>query len=106
MTDTPAPNQPLTATERSVLRAAQATHGRCSCGEVHADETEVTPAVTARMRGYLAAHPDHRFAVDDEAGLVAVIVTAPSGPPKVISCSCNLTAVLDAVGAPDATEFS
>lgn len=106
MADVPPRNQRPTATEHSVIRAAQASQSSCSCGEVHADGSGVTPAVMARMRGYLAAHPGHQFAVDDEAGLVAVITSDDSGHPKIIAQSNDLAALLDTVGAPAAENLS
>lgn len=92
-----------TATEQRALSAAKASRERCLCGEVHPDGDGVTQGVTARMRGYLAANPGHQFAVDDEAGIVAVIIPRDPGPPEVLAWSGDLIALLDQIEAP-ATE--
>lgn len=103
----PASGQPPTAAEQSVILAAQASQGRCVCGEVH--EAGITPAVIARMKGYIAAHPGQQFAADEEAGIMAVIVTpdpAEPGPPHIIAWSRDLLALLDDIGAPPAADLS
>jgi len=58
------------------------------------------------MQGYLAIHPGHQFAVDDEAGIVAVIAPHESGQPEIIALSEDLAALLDAVSAPAAENLS
>lgn len=101
-------DQNLLAAEQDALFATRAQRERCRCGEVHCDCDGVTPAVVARMKGYLAAHPGHQFAIDEEAGIVAVITHDPAGlgQPTVLRWAEDLAALLDAVGAPDASELS
>lgn len=77
---------------------------RCACGEIHPDG--VTPAMIARMKAYAAAHPDHQFAVDEEAGIIAVVIPRPSGGLQVLAHSHDLTDLLDRIGAPSAGELS
>lgn len=95
----PAMNQP-TPTEQGDLAAVRTDHERCKCGEVHEHDDGVTPAVIARMRGYLAENPETRFAVDDEAGIVAVIIPRDPAPPEVLAWSADLIELLDLIGAP------
>ena len=106
----PASSQHPTAAEQSVILAARASRDRCVCGEVHEDPGDgVTPAVIARMRGYLAANPGHRFAVDDDAGIVAVITghdPASPGTPEILAWSGDLIALLDSVDAPSTAGMS
>lgn len=100
-----------TATEQGILDAARANRGRCLCGEVHGDDG-ITPDVIARMLGYLAENPGHQFAVDEEAGIVAVIASRdPSdaddpGAPEIIARSEDLVELLDLVNAPPAESLS
>lgn len=77
---------------------------RCACGAIHSDG--VTPAMIARMKAYVAAHPDRQFAVDDEAGIVAVIIPHPPDDPEVIDRSPDLADLLNRIGAPAAEELS
>lgn len=99
------------ARARRVILAAQSNRDRerCVCGEIHEDGHGITPAVVARMRAYLAANPDHRFAADEDAGIIAVIIAkdpAAPGPPEILAWSRDLTALLDAIGAPPAADLS
>lgn len=74
--------------------------GRCVCGEFHSGDRGVTAATMTRMRAYLTAHPGHQFAVDDDTGIIAVIVTplpGTSGPLRVIARSTDLADLLDAI---------
>lgn len=98
-----------TAAEEDVIRTARADQERCACGEVHpaGDDDWVSPAAVTRMRAYLAAHPEHQFAVDVDAGLIAVIaVRSDSDEPQVLACSDDLRALLDHVSAPAAENLS
>lgn len=98
-----------TAAEQNVIHAARASREQCACGKVHADGDAVTPAVIARMRAFLASHPDRQFAVDDEAGIIALITAcdpAAPGPPEVHAWAGDLTALLDHLGAPAAESLS
>lgn len=108
MSDSDNPLGRPTAAEEDVIRTARADQERCACGEVHlADDGRVSPATVTRMRAYLAAHPEHQFAVDDDAGFIAVIaVRAASDEPQVLACSDNLHALLNHVGAPSAENLS
>jgi hypothetical protein len=61
------------------------------------------------MKGYLAANPGHQFAVEEEAGIIAVIATSDANQPDdvtVLAWSSNLVALLDQVGAPAAEDLS
>lgn len=61
------------------------------------------------MKAYLALHPGHEFALDEEAGIVAVVLPpAPDapGPPDVLAWSHNLLDLLDKVNAPPAASLS
>lgn len=78
--------------------------GRCECGNVHPGG--VTPTMIARMKAYLHAHPDRQFAVDDDAGIVAVIISHLPGDPEVIARSPDLADLLNRIGAPAAEELS
>ena len=94
--------------EQNVIAVARARSEQCLCGDVHADGG-VTLSVVARIRGYLAEHPGHRFAVDDEYGIVAVIIARDPGlpgPPEVVAWSEDLLVLLDKVGAPSAAGLS
>lgn len=102
-------NQTPTAAEQDMLHAARASRERCACGEVHEDGDGVAPAVIGRMKAYLTAHPGHQFVVDDDAGLVAVVIVpgpGASGPLRVLACSGDLTELLDEIGAPAAEDMS
>lgn len=77
---------------------------QCTCGEIHPDG--VTPAMIGRMKAYVAAHPDRQFAVDDQAGIVAVVISHPPGDPEVVARSTDLADLLNRIGAPAAEELS
>lgn len=96
--------QDLTAAEQDIILAARASRDQCLCGEPH--DGGITPAVKARMRAYLAAHPGHQFAYDDEPGIVAVIIPNDSGAPEVVAWADSLLSLLDIVGAPPAAWMS
>lgn len=105
----PDPNQAITATERDTLHAARAKRDRCVCGELHDDDDYITPATIARMKAYLALHPGRQFVVDEDVGLIAVIVVpAPnaSGPLQIIAQSRDLPDLLTRIGAPPAETMS
>lgn len=100
-------NQQPTPTEQEVIDTADRSQERCKCGDAHRDdENAVTPAVIARMRGYLDGHPGHRFAVDADAGIVAAIIPRNPGLPTVLAWSEDLLELLDALGAPAAPVLS
>lgn len=100
-------NQHPTAAEQDAIVGAQTSRERCVCGEVHeTDGDGVTPDVIARMRAYLAENPGHQFAVDDEAGIVAVIIARDSRQPEVVAWADDLIELLDHVGAPPAEGLS
>ena len=104
---TPAMNQPPTPAEQTILETARAKRDRCVCGAAHGDDSDVvTPSVIARMKGYLAAHPGHQFAVDDEAGIVAAVILRAPAAPEVLAWSASLTDLLDTLGAPTVAAFS
>ena len=94
-----------TDVELGVISAARARRQQCRCGQAHEDGG-VAPAVVARMRGYLAAHPGHQFAVDDEAGIVAVIIARDSAVPEVVAWAGDLPGLLDDIGAAPASGLS
>lgn len=97
-----------TPTEQAAIHIAHDRREECRCGEIH-EEGGITSAVIARMMGYLAAHPGHQFAVDEEAGVVAVIAAYdPDGfdPPEILARSDDLTELLDAIDAPSAADLS
>lgn len=105
LTNVPAP----TEAEQDVIRSARNSTERCRCGEIHEDECGITPAVIARMMGDLGAHPGHQFAVDEEAGIVAVIaVHDPADPDQteILARSEDLIELLDTIGAPAAADLS
>lgn len=104
--NTPDVSQHPTAAEQDMLSAARASRERCLCGEVHDDGDGITPALVARIRGYLAANPGHQIAYDDEAGIVAVIIARDPGPPEVLAWSGCLVGLLDDIGAPPAAGLS
>lgn len=90
--------KPPSAAEQDIVHAARNGHERCVCGEVHQDEDWVSPAVIGRMKAYLAANPGHEFVVDEEAGLVAIVIVSPpghSGPVQVLACGGDLREPLD-----------
>jgi len=58
------------------------------------------------MKAYLALNPAHRFAVDEDEGIVAVIVLHESGPPRLLARSGDLAALLDEIGAPAIADLS
>lgn len=97
-------------TEQEALLAAHADRGRCQCGEAHEDGSRVTSAEIARMKAYLAANPGHQFAVDEEAGIIAVIAVDPGvgepGQPTVLAWSADLVVLLDEISAPTAESLS
>lgn len=94
------------ASEHQALAAARAERDRCVCGGIHADGREIVCSTVARMRAHLATHPEHRFAIDGEAGIVAVIVPRDPGPPEIIAWSASPTELLEAIGAPSAASLS
>lgn len=97
-----------TTAEQGMVLAAQGERERCVCGDVH-DDDSVTPAVIARMQGYLASNPGHEFAVDDEAGIVALILpreVGTPGRPEVLAWANDLVELLDHIGAPAAADLS
>lgn len=100
----------LTAAEQDIVDAAHDNRKRCTCGERHADDSSgVSPDEVGRMKGYLTAHPGQAFVVDDEAGIMAVIIAEQPGsaePPDVIAWSRNLSELLDAIGASSAAALS
>jgi len=100
----PAMSQPAGA-EQDAITAARAARQRCACGEPHDDGSEVSPATIGRARGYIAAHPGHQLAID-ENGTLAVIVLREPGPPRVLATSECLEELLDTVGAPAAGTLS
>ena len=92
-----------------IILAAQASRERCACGEIHEDGHGITPAVIARMKAYLAANPGHRFAADEDAGILAVITAhdpVRPGPPEILAWSRDLIDLLDTIGAPPAADLS
>lgn len=102
---------PANTGEQDILRAARAIRDRCVCGKTHPDGDGITPAVVGRMRAYLAGNPGHQFAVDEEAGIVAVVVApAPApgapGPPEIIAWSNDLLELLAQIDAPPAENLS
>jgi hypothetical protein len=101
--------QPLTSAEQDIVHGARDGRERCACGEVHADGDGVAADTIGRMRAYLAANPGHQFVVDDEAGLIAVVVVPTpghSGPLQVLGCSGDLVGLLDEIGAAGAEGLS
>lgn len=60
----------------------------------------------ARMNAYVATHPDRQFAVDDEAGIVAVVIPHSSGEPEVLAHSNDLSDLLNRIDVPAAEELS
>lgn len=102
------PIGPPTAAEQAAFSAARDRLSRCTCGEPHSCGCGIIPEMVARMRGYLAEHPGHKFAADEEAGIIAVI-TAPSGTSgdlEVVAWACYLPDLLDRIGAPAAEGLS
>lgn len=100
-------NQHLTAAEQDGIAISQTNRERCVCGEVHENDGDgVTPAVIVRMQAYLAENPGHQFAVDDEAGIAAVIIACGSGQPEVVAWSGDLIELLDHIGAPPAEDLT
>lgn len=100
---------PPTDDELNVICSARSSREGCLCGEVHPGGDGITPAVIARMRGYLAANPGHQFAVDDEAGIVAIVIpraSADPGPPEILAWSGDLLELLDSIDAPSAADLS
>lgn len=77
---------------------------QCACGDVHA--SGVTPAIIGRMKAYLYAYPDRQFAVDEDAGIVAVIVPRACRGPEVLAHSHALADLLDQIGAPTPGDLS
>lgn len=94
------------ASEHQALAVARAERARCVCGGIHADGREIACSTVARMRAHLATHPEHQFALDDEAGIVAVIVPRAPCPPEIIAWSASVTGLLDSLGAPSASSLS
>lgn len=92
--------------EHQALAAARAWRDRCACGGVHSDGSGIACSTVARMRAHLATHPEHQFALDDEAGIVAVIVPRAPGPPEIIAWSASVTGLLDSLGVPSAASLS
>lgn len=102
-------NQPTTAAEQDALHTARAQRERCVCGESHEDDDYVTPATIARMKAYLALHPGHQFVVDDDAGIIALIIAPAcnaSGPLQILDQDGDLLEFLDRIGAPPAETMS
>lgn len=98
--------RPAAAAEEEAIAAARASRETCLCGEAHSDHDGITPALLARMRGYLAMNPGQQFAYDDEAGIVAVIIPHDPAPPDIIAWSDSLPSLLDIISAPPAAELS
>lgn len=99
----------FTAAEQQVLHSARANRNRCICGEIHENGDSVTLATIARMKAYLAAHPNHQFVVDEETGIIAVIITparSASGPLRVLAQSGDLLQLLNEIGAPSTKGLS
>lgn len=90
--------------ERDLISAAGGARKQCVCGDGPCDGA-VTAEDTVRMRAYLAAHPGHQFAYDDD-GAVGVIAPGDSGVPDVIAASYTMRELLDLIGAPDAGQMS
>lgn len=102
------PQQPTPA-EQNAITGARTNSEQCACGQPHTDGHAVTPATVARMKGYVAAHPGHQFAIDEEAGIIAVITGSDAGcpgQPQVIASSTDLADLLDAIDAPASAELS
>lgn len=105
----PSLNQPVTAAEQEALHGARAKHERCACGQAHDDDDYITPATIGRMRAYLALHPGHQFAIDEDAGIIALILAPAlnaSGPLQILDQDGNLLEFLDRIGAPPAETMS
>lgn len=101
--------QPLSPTEQDVVHTASTRRDQCVCGETHPDDENIAPATVARVRAYLARHPGHQFAIDEETGIIAVIVApAPnvSGPLQLVAQATNLCHLLNDIGAPTAESLS
>lgn len=113
MTDTPPAmhqhqhqHQRPTEAEEDVISAARIAREQCLCGEVH-DGIGITPAMVARLKGYLAANPGQQFAYDDEAEIVALIIPHDEPePPEILARADCLASLLDSIGAPSAQELS
>lgn len=97
-------NEPTTD-EQDVIDAAHARRARCACGEVH-DDSAIAPDVIARMQAYMAANPGHRFAVDEESGIVGVVILRDPEPPEILARSEDLLELLDTIDAPSAADLS
>lgn len=106
----PAAHQPLTTAEQDTLHAGRISRERCICGEFHEDDGgSIVPAAVARLKAYVALNPGHQFVVDDEAGIIAVILTPAlnaSGPLRILAQAASLTDLLDRIGAPPAETLS
>lgn len=106
----PTRHQTLTSGGQDALYAACANRHQCVCGEAHEDSADsVTAATVARMKAYAALNPGHQFVVDDEAGIIAVVlVPAPnaSGPLRILVQATSLAELLDRIGAPPAETLS
>lgn len=92
----------VTPEEQDIISAAQTKRNQCECGDTH--DRAITPAVKASMRGYLAAHPGHQFAWDDD--IVAVIIPREPDAPEVIAWAHNLVDLVGKIDAPPAAELS
>lgn len=96
-------SQYFTAAEQDAIQAARGSRDQCVCDEIHDDGDSVAPATIARMKAYLAGHPGHQFVVDEEAGIIAVVIapaTNASGPLQILAQSADLLQILDYIGAP------
>lgn len=105
----PSANRPLTMAEQDALNTASTRREQCVCGETHDDNDTVTPATIARMKIYLAGHPGQKFVVDEDTGLIAVIISPAldaSGPLQVLAQSGDLLELLNDIGAPTARSLS
>lgn len=91
---------------QDIIHTMQIRRGQCVCGEVHPDGDGVTATTIARMRAYLVANPGHEFAVDEDAGIIAVIIPRPPDEPQVLHCSGDLAELLNRIGVPPAEILS
>jgi hypothetical protein len=96
---TPATPQPAGAGQDALPAARASRDQHCPCGQPRHDGSDLSPATVARARAYLAAHPGHQLAID-ENGTLAVIALRHPGPPEVLATSQCLQELLDRAGAP------
>lgn len=100
--------QPLPPPSRTFCTPRAPAASSASAGETHTDDDTIALATITRMKGYLVGHPGHQFVVDEDAGIIAVVIAPAlnaSGPVQVLAQSGDLLQLIHDIGAPSAEDL-